>query len=363
MSVKTWQQALLACHNLLLRLYPPGFRAIFQDEIQSVFSQTISDAARQGSLAVIKVFLRELIDLPAAAFQEHRRERSANNASQAKLNEEIIPKLTRHEVFLAFAVFLIPTGLVLLNASDSPLVTIFVPPTMLVLILGGCVAGLIKRFPRWSLPYYGLVISGFVFLFLFQGEAQRISALLSSRFVMQPHDEVGRLLLVAFWDGMVWFTLLALMAFTFMLLSIIPGFRPLIQRLWDDWTRLSYLLYGSSVLALVLIYDAYQYPAGFDLMIITCLAAGAWGYLRSSSPSNRFLALLSGLSISILMTWAGKWIIVLPETWIRWFQADSLQASQWFEPQQTLTGLIWMVVVITLPILLRIIPRPRTPAL
>jgi hypothetical protein len=117
------------------------------------------------------------------------------------------------------------------------------------------------------------------------------------------------------------------------------------------------------MLALVMIYDAYQYPAAFDLVIITCLAAGAWGYLRSSSPSTRFLALLSGLTVSMMLTWAGKWIIVLPEAWGRWFKVDSLQAKQWFEPQQMLTGLVWMVVVIALPYLLIKFSRPRTPAL
>ena len=200
-------------------------------------------------------------------------------------------------------------------------------------------------------------------MFLFHGEAQRISALLSSKFVIQPIDELGRLLLVAFWDGMVWFTLLALLAFTLLLLSAVPGFRPLIQNLWDDWTRLSYLLYGSSMLALVMTFDAYKYDPIFALMAITCLAAGGWGYLRSSSQSNRFLALLSGLTLAMLVTWAGRWMFIPRLDWIVWLRTDSPPSNQWFEPQQALIGLTWMVIVVAMPCLLRLFPRPHKPAL
>lgn len=363
MNLEARDQVLIAFHNLLLRMYPPGFRNIFEDEMQSVFSHTIREASDKGIFSLSKVFLLELRDLPAAAMKERLRELQSRSLSRAGHVQDPIEKLSHLEVLLALAVFLVPIGLVLLNTTSSPLLTRMIPPTLIALVLIGSIAGLIKRFPRWSLPYYGMVLSAIVFLFLFQGEAQRISALLSSKFVIQPIDELGRLLLVVFWDGMVWFTLLVLVAFSILILSRVPGFRPLVQRLWDDWTRLSYLLYGCSVLALVMTLDAYKYEAIFALIAIIFLAAGAWGYLQNNSQSNRFLALLSGLTLSMFVVWAGKWMLVPRLDWIVWFRADSPKSGQWFEPQQAVIGLAWMVIVIALPYLLRMFPRPHKPAL
>jgi hypothetical protein len=328
--------------------------------MQLVFSQTIREASDEGALTLGKVFLRELLDLPLAALHERLRERQAQYSAQRNHVETPITRLSRSEMLLALAVFLVPAGLVLLNSTSSSLLTKIVPPTMLVLLLIGSVAGLIKRFPRWSLPYYGVAASAIVFLFLFQGNAQRLSALLASRFVFQPNDELNRLLLVIFWDGMVWLSLLVLVSLSVLLLSRVPNFVPLVQRMWEDWTRLSYLLYGSSMLALVLTLDAYNYDAIITLAALLCLTAGAWGYLRNNHPKRRFLALMAGLTLAMTVAVTSNGMLSPQFDWMVWLRISSHVDGRWLDPGQGLVGWAWMMIVITLPGLLRLLPRPHS---
>jgi hypothetical protein len=56
-------------YRQLLRLYPPGFRADYADEMQQVFAQAVEEGSG-GWLTL----LAEIRDLPASALREHLRE-------------------------------------------------------------------------------------------------------------------------------------------------------------------------------------------------------------------------------------------------------------------------------------------------
>ena len=58
----------------LLRLYPPGFRAEFGDEMRAVFASALADAAASGLWATICLSLREMVTLPRNIIQAARRE-------------------------------------------------------------------------------------------------------------------------------------------------------------------------------------------------------------------------------------------------------------------------------------------------
>ncbi len=346
-------------HAALLRLYPAGFRATFGEEIQAVFVQAAGEAAGRGPAALATLLLRELVDLPEAALGERLRElRSGRQAS----DEPQAEPLARHEALAALAVFLIPAGFIVLRVAPPSLVGKIVPPAMLALLFVGLAAGLVKRIPRWSLPYFGLVIAAVVFLFLFQWEAQRIAVQLASRFVVQPSEELGRLLLVTFWEGVVWLSLLALVAFSVQLLSLVPRFRSLTRRLAQDWTQLSYLLYGGSMLGLVLSLEEYRYAEPVALVAVACLAAGGWSYLRSSRPSRGFVRLLAGATLAMWVAAAGRWLLVPYQDWGGWFAWHPQQAERWFEAEQTLIAWAWMMVVMALPALLQRLSRGGKPS-
>ena len=58
----------------MLWVYPPRFRAQFGLEMQAVFSQMNSQAAKADGWALLVLILRELKDLPLAALRQHLRE-------------------------------------------------------------------------------------------------------------------------------------------------------------------------------------------------------------------------------------------------------------------------------------------------
>jgi len=55
---------MLLLYKFFLLLYPPGFRLEFASEMQSVFSDSLDDARKQGKRPMISLLLRELVHLP-----------------------------------------------------------------------------------------------------------------------------------------------------------------------------------------------------------------------------------------------------------------------------------------------------------
>jgi hypothetical protein len=267
------------------------------------------------------------------------------------------PRFSRLESLAALAVFLIPSGYLVLNATPEPLITDLIPVLLLSGILMGSAAGLLRRLPRWSLPYLGLILSGIIFAFLFQWKAERIATSLASRFIFQSNHEMGRLLLASFWQGVIWLSLFALAAFGILILRLIPAFRPWVDRLYEDWTQLSFLLYGGSILALVLTFNDYRNETPYALVALLCMAAGAWGYLRSSRPRQAFLALAAGATLAMWVAAAGVWLLVPTQDWAAWFQEHPPSRERWFEAIQTLVVWVWMLVVLALPALGKILLR------
>lgn len=58
-------------YKLLLRFYPKNHRAEFEEEMQEVFVQTVSEAAEKGTIHLALVTLRELKDYPFNLLREH----------------------------------------------------------------------------------------------------------------------------------------------------------------------------------------------------------------------------------------------------------------------------------------------------
>ncbi|MGD8456739.1 MAG: zinc ribbon domain-containing protein [Anaerolineales bacterium] len=58
-------------YQLLVGLYPRNYRVVFEEEMQDVFTQTVSEAAGGGSVRQSFIFLRELKDYPGNLLREH----------------------------------------------------------------------------------------------------------------------------------------------------------------------------------------------------------------------------------------------------------------------------------------------------
>jgi len=71
--VKTTTRLAANLYTALVRLYPRPFRIEFEEEMQAVFVEAVTAAAEQGSLALLRLCLRELRDWPKLALGEYRR--------------------------------------------------------------------------------------------------------------------------------------------------------------------------------------------------------------------------------------------------------------------------------------------------
>ncbi|HEU4328473.1 MAG TPA: hypothetical protein VFS21_35375 [Roseiflexaceae bacterium] len=65
-------RAALLGYAALLRLYPRPFRRAFGGEMLEVFAATLSDAAAQGTSALLWLYARELYELPGNLLREYR---------------------------------------------------------------------------------------------------------------------------------------------------------------------------------------------------------------------------------------------------------------------------------------------------
>jgi hypothetical protein len=348
MGLKTARRTLEKVHGGLMCLFPGDFRAVFEDEMRALFAIVIAEAAGRGNRCLAVVGLRELRDMLVAAAQVRQMEKVA-----LSLGSNGEHPLSRKEMLIALAVFLIPAGMIIFNAAPPVFMARWFPLASMALLLAGLFTGLLQRLPRWSLAYLGLVLSAAVFFYLFQGETGQIEAQLVARSGGLPGGELGRLLLSIFWQGIVWLSLLLFACGVYLLLALLPWFRSLIQRLEEDWTHLSYLLYSGSMIALLLAFDEYQFEEPFALAAVLALAFGAWGYLRVKSPRRRFLSLLAGITLAMWVVGVGKWLLVPRQEWANWFSTHPPERERWFEAGTALIGWIWMVFILVLPALLR----------
>ncbi|MFQ5578615.1 MAG: hypothetical protein ACE5G8_16685, partial [Anaerolineae bacterium] len=148
----------------LLRLYPPRFRAEYGAELQAVFTLAAEEAAEQGRRAVVRLALRELRDLPAAIIREHRRERNRRQMIAKMSNFFNFEPGSRREALAAVGpllllglVSLLP-GVLGLSTAMPHWLDVVMTVAMLGLLLSAVIIGLLKRVPRWFLPYLGFVL-------------------------------------------------------------------------------------------------------------------------------------------------------------------------------------------------------------
>ncbi|MGD9092163.1 MAG: hypothetical protein PVF74_04920 [Anaerolineales bacterium] len=107
----------LSIHNTLysalLRFYPAEYRQEFAEEMQEVFSQASADASRSGSLSLVSLLINELLDLPVSALRVHRQIRSTRLVSTPAANPDAPLELSRRELLVVLAVFLLPAMMIL----------------------------------------------------------------------------------------------------------------------------------------------------------------------------------------------------------------------------------------------------------
>lgn len=188
------------------------------------------------------------------------------------------PCLSKKREILAGSSFFILTAFPTMLALWSQ--TVFAIPGFITgIVIGACIVGCLAApfvawyysFPRWSFPYVGFFL------------------LLSLYWIsMKPADKLFAL-----------FMWLFIVSMSLYLLISTTSPRPFIRlgkRIWEDWTQVSFAVYGFLPLLLLLAFDevssAYSRP--YLLAMKAVLILGALGYMIAPRIWQRFLSLLLG---------------------------------------------------------------------
>ena len=338
-------------YTLLLHLYPRRFRDEFGDEMTAIFNDMLADVKMDSWSNTMILFARELHDLPGSLWREHLRARVRSQ------NQNLIQQsLTTKELIVAMALFIIPmlpAMLVLLfeyqPASNSARTLITIG--LLVFIFIVIIWGFLKDFPYWSIPFLGIVMTPLVMLGvswrLWETFYPAVYQMLGGR----PSTVLTRIIYQALIQGFFWFTVFVGCALVVLLLMAWPRTRRLAQRIRQDWTVFSFLLYGGVIFDLELVFEEYRYDELWRIACYASLALGAWLYLKSKTSRERILVLLVGVTLTFWIAAVGKWSIIPQQSWGAWYSNDDW-AYRRFELGSTIAHWVWVAFFMLMPALL-----------
>lgn len=135
--------------------------------------------------------------------------------------------------------------------------------------------------------------------------------------------------------------------------KLVPKSRPFHNRLRNDWTLIAFILYGVTPLALLFTLNEYKNQEPYMFLALLILAAGAWLYLRSDEPWNRFFRLQGAMWLSMLVAAIGKAVLV--ESSFPGVLDDSWQT----EFMSTVVTWMWLALIMFIPPAINLLPRPN----
>jgi hypothetical protein len=288
--------------------------------------------------------------LPKAIIREHWREkrRMENRTNDTPEFENVswLALLAAAVPFLAIA-FLSLMNLFQWGGANAPDWSAFV---FLGIIVLPFLIGLFKGVPRWCLPYFGLVASvASLMLSLFLNRALWRSPSVSAPWFVQVIIPNG-----------IWVGLVLLSVFFVILTLVLPPLRPVYARIRQDWTLVSFGLYGAMVITLILTFEDYT-PGKWLFIILSAsiLVIGEMAYLRSTQVRQRGIVLFISVTLAMAIAIVGKAYLATIPNWP--FPGIPDWQNETFS---TIINAAWaIIVVIGLPALINFLPRPSQPAI
>ena len=353
-------------YQLMLACYPPGFRAEFGTEMEMVFSEALRGIQDSGKNSLWSLVWREFRYWPGSVIQEHLQARRNTMTVQ-----DPFTPIRPAELLAALAIFLIPTlaALLVTILGEAKLNQLpnWLDVLMVIFFLGSLLASfgfaVIRGFPRWSPPYLGILVVAFLLLGPFW-PMQRTMDWAYFR-LFRPLGEMNgwsmfeRVLFQGVQGAILWFfvPLIALILIT--LLRLLPSTRSLWRRVREDWTQLSFLVYGGIVFYILLIFDEYQQKEIWSLAAWISLGIGCLLYLYSRDKTRRILLLLSGATLAMWIVATGKWFLVPIQDWGPNVIVNPVETERWFEFYGTLVEWICIVIALLSPAVLRFLPTSQ----
>lgn len=291
-------------YHLLLVLYPAEYRREYGGLMAQAFRDGQRDARIQGRTALAAWWWRALTDAAVTIVIEHLEARKKYDMRNlfARTNKPG----TWPEAFAGAVPFMIYGALGILFAVNA--VNVSMPrlgPLGLSwstwIVLGGNIAtavvfavGWIKGFPRWS--YAALLPLLFY-----------IDYLTTYHIGGQPPPVTGI---------NAWLPVVIVLGYGLYRTRSLRPLRAFVTGIWQDWSRLSFLLYGFMAVVIPLSGDETHDPARVPLTIVAVvfMTIGAVAYVRAESSGQRILALFGGMmasSISLFLFvmpyWNGRY--------------------------------------------------------
>lgn len=333
-------------YALLLRLYPPRFRAEFAEEMQGVFEDALTDSVRHGQRYAALWCAHELSTLPAEVARAHWHTRRGQTMNSHSSRTETLLALS--PLFIGIASLLVRPFATGMPAWVSVMMAVAFTGT----IAGLFIAGLLKGLPRWVLPYTGFAL--IVLVLYVHGWAGNWFAGAIKPLYGTPYMGIAQWL----YPAMLWLSLPIAAVLGALIVAVTPPFRALWNRLRRDWTLLSFALYGAGVFALLLAFEEYRGQEPYLVIGLLCLAAGVWAYLNSKNTPQRILALFAGITLALAVAAVGKWFIRPHQT--HWPSDILTDANRLNEVGSTIALWAWVVFAVLAPSLLELLPRRQT---
>ena len=342
-------QILIRVYLLLLKLYPQAYRAEYNEELETVFKLAIYEAVNDGGFSAIWMGLRELRDLPRAIILAHWRELRKQKMAAERGSFFNIEAGSRREAIVALAPFLLfgafSTFLSYIQTSIPDWFEVAISFIYIGLMVSLFIIGILKRFPRWFLPYLGLplpLFSAYIFLDLIASPPYEPWLVSTSPWLLR----------VTVSQGLLWAGLLLTGVMIVLISGILPPLRSFYWRLRRDWTLLSFILYGSALFALLFTFDDYINEEPYKIVAMMFLGIGGWFYLQSDRPWQRMLALLTGLTLAMAVAAVGKAILYSTSS-------PYPHGFTWYtEAMSTVIMWLWLAMAISEPVLLNLLPYP-----
>ena len=297
-------------------------------------------------MALLRLAWRELRDLPGALLRAHWNEYRGNRMNTKPGMYLSEGPLAWPKILAVFAPFLLAVLVAEISSTwglprQLNWLWIALSYVTLAYMLSVWIAGVIKGFPVWSLPSLGVAV--YILTYIFDGGTGKLFTLFGS--LDFPKETPARILTVI-QRGFQWMVPMALIVILLLLLArLLPPLRSFFRSSTQDWSRLSFLLYGTAIPPMVM-NDVYTKLAPFELATLLVLALGAWLFLLGSTPWRRLGSLLLGLTCASLVMALGIYFVFPLEPF-----TVHTSFPRWWEALQPLLALPAGVFLICLPAL------------
>ena len=273
-------------------LYPPAYQVRFREEMLVVFRDALTDAVDLGSTHAWRLLLRELRDLPGALVRTHM---------EVIMAEQSFEKPSPWgEVALGVLLFLVSglrlirneipydsfggvfhyheTGMLAFFWNAFWAIDLFIPS------IGLCI-GYVKAFPRWSYAYLGAVFIGSI----------NMTNVATPGFQLFGYEMFGR----QTWGNRAFVPLVVALLIAILVARSLKPFLKLITNAWEDWTVVTYAMFGLSPMLLAISFDEMHLSPYFMAFLTLVMLATAILYLRVTLGWQRAIILFVGVGIII----------------------------------------------------------------